>query len=163
MTTAEAAQHRHDLEKRCLFECRFDELPALPHSGKPRRLAGGFEMEAHGTVLRAVAQHLADHRSVGEAEYVVEVALRILGIAPCMRPAEHRDGAFGAEHVAQGVGELCRLCERPDEHQVDVVGQLVQQVLVPGVTHEGDFMTLFLAPHAEHLGHDACQIPVHDT
>ena len=65
-------------------------------SSSSRQLVGWRSAEscpAQRAVLRALGQHLVEDGLVGEAEDVVEVALRVLGIAARVGTAEDRDGA----------------------------------------------------------------------
>ena len=79
-----------------------------------------------------------------------------------MRPAEHGDHAPLAVDVAQGVGELRRLAVGGHEQDVRVGGHLAGEVLAAGVADEADVVPRFLAPHPDHLGHDAREVGVHD-
>ena len=160
---AEAADHRHQFHDRRLAQHRLDELPALDHT----RQFGGLlcRLQAHPlwTMRRAVAKHVVDRRLVAEAEYVVEIFLRVLRVAARMRAAQHRAGALGLVPVAEGVRELRRHAERGDEDQVDVARQVGFEILEAGVAHEADVVPRLLAPHRHHLGHDAREIRSHDT
>ena len=69
----------------------------------------------------------------------------------------------GAEQGAEGVGEVRRGREGADEHQVEVVGELRQEVLEAGVADEVHLVARLLAPDRERLRHDAREIRVHQT
>jgi len=56
---------------------------------------------------------------------------------------------------------MCCLSERTDEDEIDLGRQLGDQVLKARITDEGNIMTLFPAPHTDHLGHDAGKIGIH--
>ena len=109
---------------------------------------------------RAFPQHLGDDLAVGEAQDVVEILLGVFGVAAGVRTADDRDGAALAEEVAERVGELGRLCEGPDEEDVEIGRQLLEQILRPYNT-PADVVSLLLAPDAHHLGHDAGQVGIH--
>ena len=158
---AEAAEHRHHLDERRLRERRLDELPALPHSGERERLARRREVQAVRAMRRAVLENVPDHVPVGEAEHVVEIGPRVLGIAARVRAAEDGDGAAGAEEIAEGVGRQRRLGERADEDEVEIARKLVLEVLESGVGDVRDLVALRLAPHGDDLRHDAREIRVH--
>jgi hypothetical protein len=51
--------------------------------------------------------------------------------------------------------------ECADEYDVDVFGQLRQQIFESSVANEGDLVALLLAPDTNDLGHDASQAGVH--
>ncbi len=99
---------------------RSERLRAPPKCVRPIGRCGAHSCE-----------HFLDDRPVGEAEDVVEVLLRVLGIAAGVRPAEHGDGPASAEKIAQRVGELGRLGECADEQHIEIGGELVEKILPP--------------------------------
>jgi hypothetical protein len=118
-------------------------------------------MPAHWPMLGGFPAHLRDGIPVGEAEHVVEVLLGVLWITAGVRSTQHRHRAAFPKEVAQGVGQLGRLAECPDEDQVEIGGKLLQQILDPGVADEVYVMSFLLTPHCDDLRHDACEIRVH--
>ena len=77
----------------------------------------------------------------------IGVLLRVLRIAPRTRAAEHGDRTTRPAQRAQAVGELRRLCEGPDEHEVALVGELFGEV--------------FVTPSRDDLRHDAGEVGIH--
>ena len=110
-----------------------DELPAIGEARQVLRLRLGGEAASERTVGRALVQHRAQDLLVREAQDVVEVLLRILGIAARVRTAEHRDGAALLEHVRQRVRDLRALRERADEQQVEILREFRGEVFETGV------------------------------
>src|SRR4029077_6857726 len=92
-------------DQRSLPEGRRDELPALADSGQLRRLPLRLEGQADRWVRVAILQELADHGLVGEADDVVEVLARVLGVATRVGAAEDGDGSLRSKQVAQRVGK----------------------------------------------------------
>ena len=82
-------------------------------------------------MLGAVAQQVTDDCLVRESQGVVEVLHGVLWIAAGMGAAEHGKRTLCAEAVAQGIGQLRRLGEGADEDEVDIGGQLLNQILKP--------------------------------
>jgi hypothetical protein len=160
--TPQASDHGDDLEKGGLLQRVLDVGPAFPDSRQLEGLLFGGKAKPFRTMGRAVPQDLLDDLLVREAENVIEVLPGVLGIAPGVGAAEHGDRPPGPEQVAEGVGELGGLGEGPDDHEVDVPGELVLQVLESGEAHEGDVVAFLLAPDGNHLGHDAGEIGMHD-
>ena len=101
---AEAADHRHELDRARLLHQRLDIFPALAKVRYLARLGGGGEASAERAVRRRLAQDLGDLAAAGQPEHIVEMARRILGIAARMRPAEHGDRAPAAIDGAQRIG-----------------------------------------------------------
>src|SRR5947199_2378043 len=158
---AEAAEHRHDLEERGFAQRRLDELPALAHPGECHRLARRRAVHAEWPVPGAILEDVSDDRPVREPEHVIEIAAGVFGVAARVRAAQHGDRPGPAEQIAERVGEQSRFGERTDEDEVDVGGELGDEVLEAGVADEGDLVAFGLAPHADDLRHDARQIGVH--
>ena len=158
---AQAPDHRHDLDRGRLLECGLHEFPARSQ----RRQIGGLPRRrnrpAHWPMRLAFLQDFLDDRPVGEAQDVVEVLLRVLGIAAGVRSAEHRDGSASAEKIAERVGELGRLGECADEQHIEIVGELGEKILPARVAEIADIVTRLLAPHAEDLRHDTGEAGVH--
>jgi hypothetical protein len=112
---------------------------------------------------RSVGRSTGHDVPVGEAQDVIEVLAGVLGIAPGVGPAEYGHGALLPEQIAQRVGELGRLREGTDEQHVQVGRQLLEQILQACIADKGHIVTLLLAPHADHLRHDAGQIGIHEA
>ncbi len=119
------------------------------------------DADAERTVLRTILQDLAQNRLVGETEDIIEVVLRILGVATGVGTSEDCNRPVLPESFAQSIGQLSRLRERTDEHDVDAAGKLLYQVFKPGIADELDVMPLLFAPDSQDLGHDARQVGVH--
>jgi hypothetical protein len=79
-----------------------------------------------------------------------------------VRTAQHSYRPSLAKEVAQGIGQLGRLGEGTDEDQIEIGRKLLQKVFHPGVTHHLYLMPFLLTPDADHLGHDARQVGVHN-
>ena len=118
--------------------------------------AGGWRAAASTRPDRpgrlALLEHLGEDLPVGEAQHVVEVALRVLGIAAGVGPAQHGDRAPLPEEVAQRIGELGRLGEGTDEEEIEIGRDLLKQVLRAGVADELHLVARLLAPDANIWG-----------
>src|SRR5690606_17249891 len=75
---------------------------------------------------------------------------------------EHGHGPALPQPVTERVGEERRLGEGADEHQVELGGQLLEEILDPGVADELDLVPGPFAPRREHLRHDAGEVRVHE-
>src|SRR5262249_18031298 len=131
----QARDHGDDLDRRCLVQRCFDEAPTGRETGELRRLPGCRQTAAEWPLRGAFGEQLLDDPAVGESEYVIEVALRVLGVAARMWAAERGDGAALPEQVADGVRQVSGLGEGADKQDVQVGGQILQQLLDPGVTN----------------------------
>ena len=158
----DAADHRDHLEaRRHATKRRLDVLPALPNARKLARLRFCSQVDAHRSVGLTVGEDLADDLAVGESDDVVEIAACVFRIAACVWSPEDGHHPTAAEEIADGVGKLCRLRERTDEQQIDVFGELLDQILCPRVAHQLDVVAGFLAPNGDDLRHDAREVGVH--
>jgi hypothetical protein len=160
---AQTPDHRHNLDRRGLPKRGLDELPPLLQRRQVDRLRGGRQIPANRPVRRTILQHVGHHAAIGEAEHVIEVLARILGVTARVGPPQNGDRASTAEEVAQRIGQLSRLGEGADEKHIQITRQVLEKILEPGIAHQPHVVTLLLTPHADHLGHDARQVGIHQT
>src|SRR5262245_47930507 len=95
----QARDHGDDLDRRCLVQRCFNTAPTGRETGELRRLPGCRQTAAEWPLRGAFGEQLLDDPAVGESEYVIEVALRVLGVAARMWAAERGDGAALPEQV----------------------------------------------------------------
>src|ERR1019366_5427782 len=157
----QAAEHGNHLEERRFPERRVDKLPALAYSGKISGLLGSRQVNTHRPVLRAIPQHVTERVLIRDTQYIVEVARGVFRVTAGVRPPDDGDRPSLTEAITQGVRRVRGFGERANEHHVDVVWQLRQQIFKARVTNEGNLVALLLAPDPNNLGHNARQAGVH--
>ena len=79
-----------------------------------------------------------------------------------MGTTEDGDRAALPVQVTERVGELGRLGERADEHQIEIARQHLRDALAAGVAGVVHLVPGLLAPDRQHLGHDAGEVGVHE-
>ncbi len=158
---AQARDHRDQFEEGGLAQRRLDEFPSFAYAREFGGLMGGRQTDPGRRVSCAVPKDIVDHGSVGESQDVVKVPLRVLRVAARVRSAQRGDHPPGVKLVAQGIRELRRFRERPDENQVEILRELRGEVLKPGVTPVRHLVPCVLAPDGDHLWHNARQVGVH--
>ncbi len=114
-------------------------------------------------MLRAVLQDVEQGLPVGKAEHVIEVLLRVFGVASRVRSSENGNRPPCAEEVTEGISGVGGFGEGADEQQVESIRQLFEQIFKAGIADQGDVVPQLPAPNANHLRHDAGQVGIHDA
>ena len=161
--TTQTADHGHHAQQTRFVHVVTDELPALAHAGQEGGLTLGRETDTFTGMGGKSLQNILDQRSVGKAEDVVEVSLRIVRVRPGVGAAEDGDHALLAVHAGNAVGEIGRRGKGAQEKDVDIPRQVPHEVLGPGIGQILGFMTQLLDPHPDGLGHDRTVVGLDDS
>src|SRR6185436_16295468 len=104
----EASDHRDHFYEWRFSKGRFDKFPALSNSREFHWLTRRRNAHSDRPMSGAILQHIAHRLFVGEAQNIVEILERVLGVAPCVGASDGGDRPFRTKQIAERISELRR-------------------------------------------------------